>query len=473
MERSLVIKAINTTLVILPLMVMSVAHAATIYVPRDHSRIKDAILYALPGDEIVVSPGVYHEVISFLRQDIVVRSTFNGDWSVVKNTVIEGDMTANVIGFTDSETSHCVLRGFTIRNGIGGIVGNGTHATIEYNIIEYNRSVHGQFGVMASGGAIQRCNGLIQNNIFRYNQANYGGALADCQGTIQNNLFYQNITIFGTSKPQNPRSTPQQGAGVIDGAGGAMINCNGTIRNNTIVDNYNVTPVGFTPGGLKDCKGSIVNNIIYHTTMTTTLEFDGNSSATYCLFRTAHVGKGNVTGDPKFVDPARGDYHVKSDSPAIDAGKRFDDETADFDGHQRALKSNATTKGDGSGADIGAYENLPKPVAIWLPNGGPPGGARDGHTLSVSWTMDPPAGTKIRLALRKGQTLIRDLGQFTSTTGSATSTVTLPAMLYTGSDYLISGASVTSATLASATASFKITGSNHNAVDSRVWEQYY
>lgn len=161
------------------LLVATIPQAATIYVPKDYPRIKDAARAAHDGDEIIVAPGIYKERVGFGGRNIIIRSTFDGDWSIIQNTIIDSSSVgANVIGFTGTETSQCTLRGFTIRNGIGGIIGQGTHATIEYNIFAYNRNVHGLFGVMRNGGAIDGCNGLIQNNIFRYNQANYGGALA-------------------------------------------------------------------------------------------------------------------------------------------------------------------------------------------------------------------------------------------------------------------------------------------------------
>jgi hypothetical protein len=51
--------------------------------------------------------------------------------------------------------------------------------------------------------------------------------------------------------------------------------------------------------------------------------------------------------DPKFADPAAFDFHLRSDSPAIDAGLALPGVGADYDGRVRPR---------GGRVDIGAYE---------------------------------------------------------------------------------------------------------------------
>src|SRR5262249_45300381 len=53
--------------------------------------------------------------------------------------------------------------------------------------------------------------------------------------------------------------------------------------------------------------------------------------------------------DPKFADPAAFDFHLRSDSPAIDAGLALPGVGADYDGRARQR---------GGRVDIGAYEHL-------------------------------------------------------------------------------------------------------------------
>ena len=59
------------------------------------------------------------------------------------------------------------------------------------------------------------------------------------------------------------------------------------------------------------------------------------------------TGTVNVWGDPAFVDPEAGDYHIGPDSAAIDAGVESG-VTVDIDGEPRPA---------GRGYDIGADES--------------------------------------------------------------------------------------------------------------------
>jgi hypothetical protein len=69
--------------------------------------------------------------------------------------------------------------------------------------------------------------------------------------------------------------------------------------------------------------------------------------ASYCVTADPdRIGvNGNVTGDSRFVDRPRGDYHLSAGSVAIDAGISSDAPAADRDGLRRR-----------GAVDIGAYE---------------------------------------------------------------------------------------------------------------------
>ena len=106
------------------------ANGVTIRVPQDCKTIQEAINSAGYRDEIVVSPGVYIENIRFNGKDVVLRSVNPTDSATVAATIIDGNKKDCVVRFAGTETSACVLSGFTIRNGLakygGGIYGNGT-----------------------------------------------------------------------------------------------------------------------------------------------------------------------------------------------------------------------------------------------------------------------------------------------------------------------------------------------------------
>jgi parallel beta-helix repeat protein len=71
-----------------------------------------------------------------------------------------------------------------------------------------------------------------------------------------------------------------------------------------------------------------------------------------------------VDVSPSFRNSSAGNYHLRADSPAIDAGSAMDAPTVDFDGRARPLD------GDDDGAadyDIGAYETLFYSEHVYLP----------------------------------------------------------------------------------------------------------
>ncbi|HEY74959.1 MAG TPA: DUF5123 domain-containing protein [Thermoflexia bacterium] len=110
---------------------------------------------------------------------------------------------------------------------------------------------------------------------------------------------------------------------------------------------------------------SLTNNIIVsHTTGIYVYPDPTNEvTATHTLFygNGADTSGGVVTstdeigGDPLFVNPAGGDYHLRAGSPAIDAGTAVPWLTTDLDGDQRPLCV---------GYDVGADEYVPK---VYLP----------------------------------------------------------------------------------------------------------
>ena len=338
-----------------------------VYVPLDYGTIQDAIDASNHGDTIVALPGIYRENIRFKGKNIVLRSIDPGNEDYVNGTIIDGGHYDAVVTFSGDEDWSCELSGFTIRHGKestgGGINGNRTDATIQYNIIQYNETKEADY--IEQGGGICDCNGYIYRNIIRHNSAiQYGGGLSGCNGLIYCNRITHNETTF--EDPYSPlggkggglwgcqgdiigntisyNSSKYQGGGLsfcnglinnniisnnsalmycdigskgICGSGGGMYDCNGIIHNNVI---YLNAAVG--GHGLCSCDGCILNNIIWGEDNSERQMLTGSIPHYCCLSNPedGEGGEGNIFLDPLFTDPPEGDFHLRNDSPCIDQG---------------------------------------------------------------------------------------------------------------------------------------------------------
>jgi hypothetical protein len=127
------------------------------------TRIQDAIssYWTTDGDEIVVAPSTYVEIIDFLGKDIIVCSVAPTDPQIVGTTVIDGDHRDTVVTLSGGTIS-----GFTIRAGDessgGGVYASGT-GVVSCNVIEDNRAWQWGAGVWAQDSVIVRDN-LIRRN---------------------------------------------------------------------------------------------------------------------------------------------------------------------------------------------------------------------------------------------------------------------------------------------------------------------
>ena len=318
--------------------------------------IQQGIDAASHGDTVLVAEGTYLENIHFNGKNIILTSTDPFNPAIVANTVIDAHYSGPAVTFSGTEDETCVLSGFTTRRGSseygGGIYGGDwqhTHARIEDNIIIDNRAYAEGGGVIFCDGVIQGntitanrahtgaglafCHGIVQNNRICQNQAGehpysngYGAGLSDCHGTIRNNLIAANVAENMFFKPY------------LGGEGAGLHGCDGVIENNTIV--RNTASLGYG-GGLAYCNGVIRNCIIWRNSYGSAISGDlyECSLPTY-----------SWRGDPKFVDVDGGDYHLRPDSPSIDAGANFYWSwwpLRDLDGNCRLI---------GERIDIGCYE---------------------------------------------------------------------------------------------------------------------
>ena len=236
--------------------------------------IQKAIDSAYDGDSVVVYPGRYEERINFSGKNITVASTDPSDSSVVASTSIDfDDSHCPAVMFRGTEDSNCLLAGFNINGYV-----RGNDGSLEPPIAAHARAT------------ISRC-------VFQENGGACGTVLQFCDGLIINCLFADNNYMYCAGLYP-----------VIDGCHGLIKNC--TIANSrdglgirvlvgtTTIENCILYNDGITLGA-----GAIVN--VSYTRWEPPVHVQGSPSE-------LNLGPGNIQADPCFVNPIRGDYHLRS-----------------------------------------------------------------------------------------------------------------------------------------------------------------
>jgi hypothetical protein len=244
----------------------------------------------------------------------------------------------------------------------------------------------------------------------------------------------------------------------------AVSDFTGNFINNTVFDEGGVI-----------ASGVVLNNIFWKNASTPPAY--GGVPPRNCIIKGySGPGIGIITSDPKFVDPANGDFHLQADSPAIDAGiTTATVGAADINGVQRGLKGVQAYRGDGSAVDIGACEFLPEPVAVWIP-GGTPDAIHPGDVLPVAWQVDAGLGPLVRLALRQDSIPRGEFGTYlydTATTATlrGRTVVTLPPALPSSVGYAIRAISIAVPSATGQTPFFAILGIP-SAARREAWGRY-
>jgi len=173
----------------------SVLFSNVILVPEDYPTIQLAINNASNADSVLVNPGLYVENIIINDLSISLLSS-NGP----NGTIIDGNYNGSTINI-DSQGDTVLIRGFTIKNGIGeildvgssfggGIISHNTILTLDSLIVENNESFAGG-GICFYAMDSSSNHSILKNSIVRNNIASEGGGIF----SINQSLNIMNSTI--------------------------------------------------------------------------------------------------------------------------------------------------------------------------------------------------------------------------------------------------------------------------------------
>ncbi len=230
--------------------------------------IRSAILNTQSGQTLILSPGEYKESVLITSKDITIRSENPQDPTIVSQTVLSGDGETATMDI--SRDSTIKLEGLTICDGGKGI------------------------DCSASQLQLDRC--VIMDN-------------SDCGVEVGNeSSLVMTHCIIAENSGAGLRSLP------VNTARHGLVYSDVVITNCTIVRNQQYAVDG------EDV--TITNSILYFNGQSvggTQINGD-NIEVTFSDVQGEYPGDGNIDTDPLFVDAESSDYHLRPDSPCIDAG---------------------------------------------------------------------------------------------------------------------------------------------------------
>ncbi len=180
----------------------------------------------------------------------------------------------------------------------------------------------------------------VFNNLVHNNDAHGIGITSEGRGNIDGIKIYNNICYS-------------------NGCDGILLyhypNTTNYARNITVINNttYNNNTSPTTPyyGGIATDHDTAQNVVVRNNIASEALGF-----AIKAPWNPATIMDHNLTSDPRFVGAATGDFHLQSNSPAIDSGAAAGAPAFDFDGSSRPC---------GSAYDAGAFEyHAPAPLKL-------------------------------------------------------------------------------------------------------------
>lgn len=256
--------------------------------------------------------------------------------SFTGNTAIHGGAAAFIA------TLGAVFSGNHVFGNSADSLGGGIYCQIASPLIHDNSITQNTAGIGGGGITCSAASPTVTSNTINQNTAPNGGGLYvfdESAPMVSSNLLSGNLATSEFS---------ENGGGAIEvSLGGAAVISNCTISGN----------VATSAGGGILCSAD-ASAVVTNTIVTGNEALDGAQildpgsvvAVRFSIVEGGWPGEQNFDADPEFVDAGNGDYHLTSDSAAINAGDpEFQPRAGetDLDGHFRVLCDRV---------DVGAYE---------------------------------------------------------------------------------------------------------------------
>jgi hypothetical protein len=375
--------------------------------------VQHAVDVASAGETIKVAGGTYTDthslttvpggpVVVELTKTVTLRGGYDTSFSEPPDpeanpTALDAEGAARVIYISGAGPTieNFVITGGSASGSGAGVYASNASPTVRGNEIFDNASNHDGGGMWISGGSP-----LIEGNGVISNSAKWGAGLRiinNSDVTLVGNVIISNVaqnagggvdleSHIGGVTPRVFQNTIIHNNGGLRGGGLHVSVADATVVNNLVAHNqaadgagvyvesylvahpisvtlWHNTCVGNAAGDEGVWTGgyvtaNLVNNIIadFEIGITNTTPASGTVSADHTLFHSNGTKYGSgvtnsneVSGDPEFLNPGEGDYHICPHSAAFDAGVDVG-VTRDIDGDRRP---------ENIAPDVGADEVAP------------------------------------------------------------------------------------------------------------------
>lgn len=324
--------------------------------------IQEAIDVAVPlAGTVVLGAGVFEIDAQLMVTGGVTLVGLGWDRTVVRQVASTATASTRVLTIDGGSTvKNLALTGGKVtgvnnQQGGGALVKDGTISwcCITNNSVYGNNSKYGGgVGFYQGHGQVDHC--IVADNVVQseFGTTAVGGGIGGWEPNgvflVDTCLVYGNRAVYVDNKKQAH----------VGHGGGIGIDFN---RQNAEVVVRNTTIAGNTAGGegaseisegggvftSNDSKTKfsmynciVAGNTTAGTNVTMSLQYAGDVD--HCLFDVADdkIGEHSKVGDPKFVKPARGNYHLSSGSPALGVSAWYEGIPEDLD-RARRLKNPA------------------------------------------------------------------------------------------------------------------------------------